>query len=122
VEKIVRAANPQIVDGRWTEYPSPPSQKAFLDWFWTFQTRFFRGTRGSYHTSHSAPLDGLDWKRQPDLFLARSGTTKRNGKYNWADVRVIGELKQSGISKEYKNDVLRRVTSCFRRLKGGSAL
>jgi hypothetical protein len=29
VEKIVRAAKPQIVDGRWSEYPNPPSQTAF---------------------------------------------------------------------------------------------
>jgi hypothetical protein len=40
VEKIVRAVNPRIVDGRWTEYQNPPSQKAFLEWFWTFQARF----------------------------------------------------------------------------------
>ena len=86
VEKIVRAAKPQIVDGRWTEYPSLPSQKAFLDWFWTFQAQFLRGTRGTYDTSHSAPLDGSDSKRQPDLFLTPSGTTKRDGKYNWTDV------------------------------------
>jgi len=50
---------------------------------------------GLEETSHSAPLDGSDWKRQPDLFMAPSRTTKRNGTYNLTDVRVIGELKQS---------------------------
>jgi hypothetical protein len=33
VEMIIRAANPRIMDGRWTDYPNPPSQKAFLEWF-----------------------------------------------------------------------------------------
>lgn len=32
-------------------------------------------------------------KRQPDLFLAPSRTTKRDGKNNWEDVRIMGELK-----------------------------
>jgi hypothetical protein len=89
------------MDCRWTDYPNPPSQKAFLEWFWTFQDRFFQGRRGTYYTSHSTPLDGSDCKRQPDLFLAPSGTTKRDGKYNWTDVWVIGELKQSEIQNEY---------------------
>jgi hypothetical protein len=31
VEKVARAVNPRIVNGRWTEYPNPASQKAFLD-------------------------------------------------------------------------------------------
>jgi hypothetical protein len=30
VEKIIRAANPRIIDGRWTDYPDPPSQKALF--------------------------------------------------------------------------------------------
>ena len=89
MEKFIRAAKLQIVDGRWIEYPSPPSQKAFLDWFWTFQARLLKGTRGTYDTSHSAPLDSSDWKRQPDLFLAPSGTTKRNGKFEERDVELM---------------------------------
>jgi hypothetical protein len=36
VEEIIRSVNPKIVAGHWTEYPSPPSQKAFLDWFLDF--------------------------------------------------------------------------------------
>jgi hypothetical protein len=106
VEKMVRAADPQIVDGRWTEYPNPPSQKAFLDWFWTFQAQFFRETRGTYDTSHSTPLAGSDWRRQPDLFLIPSRTTKRDGKYNWTDVQVIGELKQSENQREFRKELI----------------
>ena len=106
VEKIVRAAKPQVVDGRWTEYPNPPSQTAFLDWFWTFQTQFLQGTRGTYDTSHNTPLAGSDWKRQPDLFLTPSRTTKRDGKYNWTDVQAIGELKKSENPKEFKKELI----------------
>ena len=106
VEKMVRAADPQIVDGRWTEYPNPPSQKAFLDWFWTFQARFIRETRGTYDTSYSTPLAGSDWRRQPDLFLIPSRTTKRDGKYNWTDVQVIGELKQSENQREFRKELI----------------
>lgn len=106
VEKMVRAADPQIVDGRWTEYPNPPSQKAFLDWFWTFQAQFFREPRGTYNTSHSTPLAGSDWRRQPDLFLIPSRTTKRDGKYNWTDVQVIGELKQSENQREFRKELI----------------
>lgn len=82
VEKIVRAADPQIMDGRWTEYPNPPSQKAFLDWFWTFQDRFLQEARGVHETSHSTPLPCSDWKRQPDLFLRASHISKHDGKPN----------------------------------------
>lgn len=106
VEKIASAANPRIIDGRWKDYPNPPSQKAFLDWFWTFQVRFLQGTRGTYDISHSAPLHGSDSKRQPDLFLTPSRTTKRDGKHNWANVRVIGELKQSENAKEFKKELI----------------
>lgn len=107
VEEIILSVNPRVVDGRWAEYPSPPSQEAFLGWFWTFQARFLQGRSGTYHTSHSAPLDGSDAKRQPDLFLTSSQATKGEGKPNWTNVRVIGELKQSENPKEFKKELIR---------------
>jgi hypothetical protein len=94
-----------VISARRPGYPNPPTQKAFLDWFWTFQAQYLHGTRGTYDTSHSAPLDGSDWKRQPDLFLTPSRTTKRDGKYNWTDVQAIGELKQSENPKEFKKEL-----------------
>ena len=107
VENIVHAANPWIVDGHWTDYPNPPTQNAFLDWFWKFQSTFFPEGRGMYYTSHGLPLSGSDCRRKPDLFLALSNTTKCNGKYNWVDVRVIGELKQSGILGLYQEELVK---------------
>ncbi|KAI9775541.1 MAG: hypothetical protein M1816_005896 [Peltula sp. TS41687] len=109
VKDILHTVSPRIVDGRWTEYPNPPSQKAFLEWFWNFRDRFIQGiqgTCGTYDTSHSTPLAGSDWKRQPDLFFIHSRTTKRDGKYNWADLRVIVELKQSENPKKFKEELV----------------
>jgi hypothetical protein len=106
-EQIVRDVNPQIIKGRWTDYPNPPSQDAFLEWLWGFQSTFFLGGRGTYYSSPSLSLSGSDCRRKPDLFLAISGTTKRDGRYSWQEVRVIGELKQSGMPgkrlKEFKD-------------------
>jgi hypothetical protein len=78
--------------------------------FWSgsgsFKLGSFREHVASNDTSHNAPLDGSDSKRQPDLFLISSRTTKRDGKHNWTDIRVIGELKQSEISKEFKKELI----------------
>ncbi|KAI9776690.1 MAG: hypothetical protein M1839_009417 [Geoglossum umbratile] len=106
-EQIVRDAKPQIIEGRWTDYPNPPSQDAFLEWLWRFQSTFLLSGRGTYYSSPSLPLSGSDCRRKPDLFLAAPGTTKNDGRYNWREVRVIGELKQSDISgkrlKEFRD-------------------
>jgi Fungal protein kinase len=101
VDKIVQAANPQILDCQWTEYPTPLTKQAFLEWFWTFQTRFLQGARGAYYACHS----GKD-SNHPDLFLAPSGTTKHEGKYRWADILVIGELEQSEILEEHNKELV----------------
>ncbi|KAL9098225.1 MAG: hypothetical protein Q9163_006079 [Psora crenata] len=103
-ERIAGEARPQVINGRWTGYPDPPSESAFYTWFWKFQSTHFRGTRGMYYSSPTIPLSGSDCKRKPDLFLALSGTTKRDGKYNWRDVRVIGELKQSVNEGDYREE------------------
>ncbi|KAI9770965.1 MAG: hypothetical protein M1840_002669 [Geoglossum simile] len=95
--QIVRDAKPQIIEGRWTDYPNPPSQDALLDWLWRFQSTFLLGGHSTYYSSPSLPLTGSGCRRKPDLFLAASGTTKNDGRYNWREVRVIGELKQSDI-------------------------
>ena len=107
VDKIVQTANPKIKKGRWPEYPNPPTQKAFLDWFAQFQSRFFQGGRGTYVTSHNNPLGGSDCKRRPDLFLTPLETTKRDAKYTWEDVWVIAELKEKKAPNKYKSELIR---------------
>ncbi|KAI9764729.1 MAG: hypothetical protein M1840_008121 [Geoglossum simile] len=102
-ERIVREADPQIAGDYWADYPNPPSQDVFLEWFFEFQSKFFLERRGTFYSSSSSPLGGSDCKRKPDIFLALSNTAKRNGQYIWQDVRIIGELKQS-ISRKYRDE------------------
>jgi hypothetical protein len=102
--QIVQDANPQKINGRWTGYPNPPSQSAVLEWFWEFQSTYLSGRRSTYYTSYNKRLNGSDCNRQPDIFLGPLVATKYEGRYNWVDVRVIGELKgsiQKNIPKEF---------------------
>lgn len=105
--RITQMANPQVRSGRWTEYPTVPSQDAFFDWFWGFQSGFLCRGRSMFYASPDHPLAGSDCKRKPDLFLAPTNVSKHGGKYNWADVRVIGELKQSEIRGKYTEELLK---------------
>lgn len=100
-EEIVKLENPQKKDNRWSDYPDPPpDQKNFLAWLRIFQQKFFWGHRGRYYQSKDVPLGGSDCNRKPDLFLAHP--TKSGKKYEWPDVRVIGELKKTENSGEYR--------------------
>ncbi|KAF1997507.1 hypothetical protein P154DRAFT_524707 [Amniculicola lignicola CBS 123094] len=104
--RITERVNPQVRNGRWTEYPAVPSQSTFLEWFRQFQTNFLCGGRGMFYESPDLPLAGSDCKRKPDLFLAPLSASKHNDKYDWADIRVIGELKQSEIRGKYTEELL----------------
>lgn len=104
VEEILRGVKLKIKDGRWTQYPNPPTQEAFLKWFGKFQKEHFKGTRGTFETSCERPLPGSEAKRKPDLFLRSSQATKRDGQYNWTNVQVLGELKLSENPREFKID------------------
>src|SRR2546423_10975152 len=42
VEEIVRGVKPKIKDGHWTEYPKPPTETKFLEWFEKFQKKHFK--------------------------------------------------------------------------------
>ncbi|KAH0562856.1 hypothetical protein GP486_002529 [Trichoglossum hirsutum] len=103
-EQIIQRVNPQTTNGLWTGYPNPPSQSAFFKWFWKLQSTYLSGGRSMYYTSHNRSLAGSSCDRQPDLFVAPSGTITKGGKYNWMDVRVIGELKES-VSKNYPDEL-----------------
>ena len=96
VEEIVRGVKPKIKNGHWTEYPKPPNETNFLEWFEKFQKKHFKETRGTFETS-----------RKPDLFLRSSQATKQDGQYQWTDVQVLGELKSSENRKEYKKEIVR---------------
>ena len=96
-QQIVDEVNPQIVGGRWTEYPERPSQDAFQDWLFGLQNKFIANRRSTYHSSPDPPLAGSECKRKPDIFLAHFDASNNKRQNNWAEVQVIGELKQSKI-------------------------
>ena len=106
VEEIIQNANPQVVNGRWIDYPTVPTEPAVLEFVMNFQSRFFQG-RGTFpRASPRMPLGGSDCKRRPDIFLIPSGTVENDGRYNWVDVRVIGELKQGEVPKKRTDEVI----------------
>ena len=99
VARFAQKVNPQVLDGRWTGYPHPPTQTAFLEWFWEFARTFPSKTRNQYYTSFNKPLYGSGCNRQPDIFLAPKNAYMFRSRYYWRDVRVIGELKESVSGK-----------------------
>lgn len=99
VTRFAQELNPQVLEGRWTEYPHPPTQIAFLEWFWEFAQSFPSEIRNQYYTSFNKPLHGFGCNRQPDIFLAPKKIIMIQKRYHWRDVRVIGELKESVSSK-----------------------
>lgn len=96
---VTRFAQTQILDGRWAGYPRPPTQTAFLKWFWEFETTFSSERRSKYYTSFNKGLAGFGCNRELDLFLAPRDISMDQGRYRWRDVRVIGELKESVSNK-----------------------
>ncbi|KUI68648.1 hypothetical protein VM1G_03803 [Cytospora mali] len=105
-DKIAERADPQIIEGRWTSYPEPPVQDAFLAWFDNFQSKYLQGGRSTFYSSPNRPLAGSACKRKPDIFLVSPSAPKNDGRYSWADVLVIGELKQSVIRGKSKEELV----------------
>ncbi|MCJ1345689.1 hypothetical protein MMC31_003898 [Peltigera leucophlebia] len=105
-EKIVKDANPRKTNNRWSGYPYPPPDESdFLKWLGDFQRKYFQGHRGKYCQSKDVALGGSDCQRKPDLFLALP--TNSSKKYEWPDVRVIGELKITENTRNYKEELVR---------------
>ncbi|KAF2452319.1 hypothetical protein BDY21DRAFT_417793 [Lineolata rhizophorae] len=86
-QRIAERVNPQVVVGRWRDYPQPQR-------------------RSAYHTSPELPLAGSECKCKPDLFVTSVDACSHQGKYKWTDVQVIGELKQSEIRGKYTKELL----------------
>lgn len=105
--RIIKRVNPRMRSGRWRDYPVKPTKNVFLDWFKKFRTEFFPSGHCMFYASPDLPLAGSDCKRKPDLFVAPLNISKQDGKYNWADVRVIGELKKSQNKGEYVEELMK---------------
>lgn len=94
-KEIYNAVKKQYRGGRWTDFPDPPDEDAVWDWLSRFQDKYLSDSRSVFYTTEStSDLTGGEALRQLDVFIKRRGI-ENNGKHNWKDVRVVGELKQS---------------------------
>ena len=94
-KEIYNAVKKQYKGGRWIDFPDPPDEDAVWNWLSRFQDKCLSDSRSVFYTTEStSDLTGGEARRQLDVFTKRRGI-ENNGKHNWRDVRVVGELKQS---------------------------
>ncbi|MCJ1237182.1 hypothetical protein MMC14_005167 [Varicellaria rhodocarpa] len=104
-KKVYNAVKGRHVDGRWTDFPEVPTEKAVYEWLCCFQDEFLSDARGIYYTSKSSSeLTGAEARRQLDVFVKPSGVGRSDAKHNWKDVQVIGELRAS--NSDWKTKLL----------------
>ncbi|MCJ1242411.1 hypothetical protein MMC14_010419 [Varicellaria rhodocarpa] len=101
-KKVYNAVKGRHIDGRWTDFPEVPTEKAVYKWLSRFQDEFLSDARGIYYTSKSSSeLTGAEARRQLDVFVKPSGV---DAKHDWKDVQVIGELRAS--NSDWKTKLL----------------
>ena len=94
-KEIYNAVKKQYKAGRWTDFPDPPDEDAVWNWLSRFQDHHLSDSPGVFYTTeNTSDLTGGEARRQLDVFTKRRGI-ENNGKHDWKNVRVIGELKQS---------------------------
>ncbi len=113
VNRTIKAAKVRHVNGRWAEYPNPPTQALVLEWLFGLQEDFFPDERGYYYTTHNRALSGSDAKRQLDIFVKPRLPELVEATHEWKAVRVIGELKQG---KENNKALLLQLAAYAREL------
>ena len=92
------------IDGRWSDFPSPPEENAVWEWLRRFQEEFLSEAQGIYYkTLSTKDLTGAEARRQLDLFIKQRGDTA-SAIHDWKDVQVIGELRVS--NKEWMTKLL----------------
>ncbi|KAK2812070.1 hypothetical protein FQN50_001781 [Emmonsiellopsis sp. PD_5] len=78
------------------KFPNPPTQKDVLTWWFRLQEMFLSDAPNVYtSTASKSDLTGSDAERQVDLLLKARCKDNIEGKHDWKDIRVVGELKQS---------------------------
>ncbi|KAI9680931.1 MAG: hypothetical protein M1829_001011 [Trizodia sp. TS-e1964] len=96
-KEIYFAMKARHTDGRWGDFPDPPEESAVWKWLDNFQKEFLSDAQGAYHKAESTrDLFAGEAKRQLDIFVKRRDhTAAAAGSYDWKDILVIGEHKQS---------------------------
>lgn len=104
-KEVYNAVKARHVDGRWTDFPKLPAEKAVFEWLSRFQEEFLSDARGTYYTStSSSDLTGAEPLRQLDFFIKPSCGDSSRAKHDWKDVQVIGELRVS--NNDWKRKLL----------------
>jgi hypothetical protein len=94
-QTIYTSLKDRHVNGRWTDFPAPPVEKAVWSWLSSIQDEYLAHAPGIYYTtSNPSELSGTEARRQLDLFI-KPRTDTADTKHDWKDVRVIGEHRVS---------------------------
>lgn len=83
---------------RWAGIGDRPKEEEIWDWLCRFQEEYLSKAPSQFHAARQTKnLTGAEAKRQLDVLVKKRTHGARTGddKHNWADVLVIGELKQS---------------------------
>ncbi|EFR03242.1 FunK1 protein kinase [Nannizzia gypsea CBS 118893] len=103
-------------DGNWAQFPDPPTQNDVLAWWFRLQEDLLSESRSTYYTTVSkADLIGSKAKRQIDLLLRARNTSLEQGKHNWRDILVVGELKKPEDKLRDKATLL-QIARCVREV------
>ena len=95
-KSIYQSIKPRHVDGRWADFPDPPTQDDVWAWLVQFQDDFLLDAPATYHSAQStSSMTGGDSRRQLDIFLKPKHV--KTPTHDWKDILVIGEHKQSHL-------------------------
>lgn len=92
-KNIYQSIKPRHVDGRWADFPDPPTQDDVWAWLAQFQQDFLVDTHIYYEADNTSSMTGGEAPRQLDIFLKRKHV--KTTKHDWKDILVIGEHKES---------------------------
>ncbi|KAH8812673.1 hypothetical protein F5884DRAFT_832286 [Xylogone sp. PMI_703] len=95
VNDIYQGCTSHYDEGQWSNWPNPPVQDLFFEWFMNFQDNFRGRFRRKYYTSANKVLKGSEASRKLDIFLADNDVASESLQHDWSTVLVIGEHKQN---------------------------
>ncbi|KGQ00833.1 hypothetical protein PAAG_12498 [Paracoccidioides lutzii Pb01] len=101
-------------DENWAQFPDPPMQSDVLAWWLHLQGDLLSESHSIYYTTVSkADLTDSKTEQRADLLLRARSTSLSQGKHDWRDILVIGELKISEKEIRTKDTLLQ--ISCYVR-------
>ena len=93
---IYNTVKKRYVDGRWTDFPDPPTENDVWSWLSHLQDEVLTKSQNvMYRAKRTSDLTGTEPSRQMDIFFKRRSKPV-DAKHDWKDVLVIGEHKKAG--------------------------